>query len=452
MKIKKQAKKVIILLSVVLGLFLLIHNAIYYEYIGGYNSMAHMNYSKIVSHQYRFPTYQESYENYNPPLFHLVSGLIGRLTMKITGLDFYTSLNVYKIVGVLLAIGSLYFWYKIISTLKPKKDSLKAVFIILVFSLPVFHKMAVMFNTELPLMFLYSLTFWFLITKYYKHPSLKSTIILSLLTSTALLIRMSSLTLMASIFAGIFGLGLLKKISWKKVLKYLFIFLTIISITTSWFYIGRRDKDIYKAGRVSEPDIPFWQRQPIEFYTYIPFKFMMTYPIRLSQPLNHLIPIYYSEFWGDFWNYYSQRRFGVSVEARRNDHYVTTPQRVASLALQNQVNLPLTVIMLLGFIYLNLRVIRGLFSKSKSELWLVEAVFLCVSFLTWGGFLIMNVKYPNWKSDAVKPSYMLNIIPIFVYSGVIFLFNIIKKSKFIFYPVLIWLSLSTAINLWWAYY
>ena len=447
-------KKTLIYLSLAFGLLLLILNAINYPYLGGYNYTAHMNYAKIISHEFRFPSYQESYENYNPPLFHLVSGLTARLTSLITGFDFATSLTAYKVIGVLLAIGSLYFWYQIISLLKPKKAYFKLAFIILLFSLPVFHKVAVMFNTELPLMFLYSLTFWFFIKKCLKTPtpSYKSITILALLTSTALLIRMSSLTLMASIFAGIFGLGWLKRISWKKTFSYLFIFITIITITTSWFYIGRKDKDIYKAGRVSEPDIPIWQRQPIEFYTYIPFKFMMTHPIRLSTPLNHIIPIYYSEFWGDFWNYYSQRRFGISVETRFNDHYATTPQRVANLALQNQVNLPLTLIMLAGMFYLVIRVVRGLFQKTKSKLWLIEAVFLSVSFLTWFGFLIMNVKYPNWKSDAVKPSYMLNIIPVFIYSGVVFIFGVLKRFKFVYYPLLIWLSLSTVINLWWAYY
>ena len=179
---------------------------------------------------------------------------------------------------------------------------------------------------------------------------------------------------------------------------------------------------------------------------------MMTYPIRLSTPLNHIVPIYYSEFWGDFWNYYSQRRFGISVEARRKDHYLTTSKRVANLALQNQVNLPFTIIMIFGFLFLSQRVIKGLFSSTKSNIWLTEAVFLSTSLLTWAGFLIMNVKYPNWKSDAVKPSYMLAIIPIFVYSGVIFLFNVLKKYKFIFYPIFVWLCLATLVNLWWAYY
>lgn len=448
----KFIKKIILVIGLVFGLFLLIHNSYYYDYFGGYNATVHMNYAKIISHEFRFPSFKESYENYNPPLFYLVSGLIGRFTSQISGLDFYSSLNAYKVIGVLLAIGSIYFWHKIIQSLYPKRINLRTIFLILLFSLPVFHKVAVMFNTELPLMFVYSLTLWFFITHFFNKPSKKSIVLLALFITIALLIRMSSLTLFVSIFIGILGMGLLKKISWKKTLTYLSIFLTIIFISTSWFYIGRRDKDIYKAGRVSEPDIPIWQRQPIEFYTYIPFKFMMTYPMRLSMPLNHIIPIYYSEFWGDFWNYYSQRRFGVSAETRRSNHYITTPQRVANLALQNQVNLPFTIIMLAGFIYINLRVIKGLFSRSKPKIWLIEVVFLCVSFLTWIGFLIMNVKYPNWKSDAVKASYMLNIIPIFVYSGVIFIFNVLKKFKFVFYPVLIWLSLSTVINLWWAYY
>lgn len=445
-------KRFLMILGIGLGLFLLIHNAFYYEYVGGYNAPQHMEYAKIISGEFRFPTFQESYENYNPPLFHLVSGLMAKTASGITGFDFYTSLNVFKTVGVVLAISSIYLWYQIMQVLYPRKIKLNLALIILIFSLPVFHKVAVMFNTELVLMFLYSLTFWFFVRHYYPKPSLRGTVVLSLFVSLALLTRMSAFVLLASVFAGISMIGMLKIIPWKKTIAYLVIFSGIIFLLTGWFYIGRKDQGIYQAGRVAEPDIPIWQRQPLNFYTYIPFRFMMTHPIRLSTPLNHIIPIYYSEFWGDFWNYYSQRRYGVSVETRINDHFATTPERVASLALQNQVNLPFTVLMILGFGYLTLRVTKGLVSKAKSKLWLMETIFLFASLLTWIGFLIMNVKYPNWKSDAVKPSYMLNIIPIFVYSGVIFIFEVVKKYRYVFYPILVWLALASVINLWWAYY
>lgn len=445
-------KNLLIIFGIFAGLFLLIHNAYYYPYLGGYNSHQHIKYAKIISNEFRFPTYEESYENYNPPLFHLTAGLLAKLTSQLTGLNFYQSVNAYKVIGVLLAAGSIYFWYLIINCLYPFNKFLKLTFIVLVFSLPVFHKVAVMFNTELPLMFLYSLSFWYLLVKYFNKPSKKSIAVLALITSTALLVRISSITLFITFIFSIVGLWFLKKINLKKAILHLFIYLFIVFSLTGWFYIGRKDQGIYKAGRVSEPDIPIWKRQPIEFYTYIPFKFMMTYPIRLSTPLNHIIPIYYSEFWGDFWNYYSQRRFGISEQARYEDHYLTTPKRVANLALQNQINLPFTIIMILGFILLIYRFFKGLFYKKKSLIWLAEAVFLSVSLLTWFGFLLMNIKYPNWKSDAVKPSYMLNIIPIFIYTGVVFLFSNLKKIKFIFYPIMIWLVLSTLINLWWAYY
>ena len=78
---------------------------------------------------------------------------------------------------------------------------------------------------------------------------------------------------------------------------------------------------------------------------------------------------------------------------------------------------------------------------------------LLITFLvTWVGFLYSITFHGSLKGDSIKASYMLFILPIFVYFQVNFLFEVVKKNKYIFVPVVVWLTLTTVINLWWSWY
>ena len=310
-------KKVLILLVIIFGVSFMVHNAYHYPVNAGYDAGLHLRYTKIVSHQWRIPTFEETRENYNPPLFYLTSGLIGRLSSFISGQEFFTALKTWQYVSIFLASLSLYFWSLIIKKLHPKNKFLHAGFLVLLFSLPVFHKTIVMFSIETWFLFTTSLTFWFLINYFLNKPNLKNTLILSLLLTINFLTRMSAIVLLITVLAAFFGLIIQKKISLKKALVLITLLLSINLASTAWFYLGRPSQEVYGVGEGGQPTTPFFKRQPLSFYLDVPFKFMMTYPMRLTTPLNKLIPIYYSEFWGDFWNYYSQRRFGISVQARK---------------------------------------------------------------------------------------------------------------------------------------
>jgi len=422
----------------------MVHNAYFYPINAGYDASLHLRYADIVSHQWRIPTFKESRENYNPPLFYLASGLTGRIAQNLTNQEYLSAIKVWQYVSIILATVSLYLWYLIIKKLHPKNNFLQISFLVLLFSLPVFHKTIVMFSIETWFLFTTSVSFWFLITHFLSKPNLKNTFILSLLLVVNLLTRMSAIVLLITVLAAFLGLIFNKKLSFKKAFLFFCLLLVIIFGLTSWFYLGRPSQEIYGVGEGGEVEIPFFKRQPISFYLDVPFKFMMTHPIRLTDPLNKLIPIYYSEFWGDFWNYYSQRRFGISVIARKKDHYLTSGKRVASLALQNQINLPATLLIVSGFIYLVI--------KNRKKMNIPESLFLTFTLFTWLGFLTLLTKYPSWKGDSIKASYMLYNLPIFIYALTVFIFKVLRKYKYLFIPIIIYLSATTIINLIWSWY
>ena len=444
-------KKIIIPIAILLGLGLMFKNAYHYPPTGGYDAKLHLNYSKIISHEYRFPTFKESRENYNPPLFYLTSGLVTRAVSQLTNQDYATSLKSWQYLSVIMAAAGLYFWFLIFKYVYPKQKHFSWLFLGLTFSLPVFHKTIVMYSIETFFLFLTSLIFYYLAVKFIPKPTTRKAVILGLLTSLLLLTRMSAVVVLLTVITSLIGLLIIKKINLKQLVVFLLIILGFVFASTSWFYIGRSDQDIYGVGEGGEPDKPFFQRQPLSFYIDVPFKFMMTYPVRLHDPLNKLVPIYYSEFWGDFWNYYPQRRFGKEVSEIRKNRLVFTPKRAANLALQNQINLPITLLMLAGFFYALIKNIKKLFNKPDNK-WLIELSMLTLSILTWLGFLALLTKYPSWKGDSIKASYMLYNLPIYIYFLTTFLHFLYQKSRLIFIPVMVYLLVSSVINLYWSWF
>jgi len=428
--------KKIILAIVLIGSFVLVvHNASTYPYNAGYDAGLHLKYADIISQDWRIPTFAETRENYNPPLFYLVSGLVGRSF----------GYQVWQYVNVLLALVSLWLWYLVFGKLHPKDKIIPLVSVALVFSWPVFHKTIVMFSLETFFMFTTALGFWYFVTHFQGKTSLKKAIVLALIVVINLLTRMPGIILALTITAGMIGLGIKSKIAWGKISKFLAVFWLLLIVFTSWFYLGRNSEEVYGVGEGGEVDKPFFQRQPLSFYFDIPFKFMMTYPMRQNLPLNKMIPIYYSEFWGDFWNYYPQPRFGLSISEVRKNRELSNEPRIKSLVLQNQVNLLPTLLMVAGFVYLLLKNLNKKFV-------LPEAMMVAFAILTWLGFLSLLTKYPSWKSDSVKASYMLYALPIFGYATSLLVFQFLKKYRLLFIPSVVMLVLAAIVNLTWSWF
>jgi hypothetical protein len=107
--------------------------------------------------------------------------------------------------------------------------------------------------------------------------------------------------------------------------------------------------------------------------------------------------------------------------------------------------------MIVGFIYLLIRLVKKTFRKPDVN-WLIESMLMITFLVTWAGFLYAITFNGSEKGDSIKATYMLFILPIFVYMPVNFLFRVVKKFKIIFVPVSLWLVLVSAINFWWSWY
>lgn len=425
----------------------MINNAFYYPVNAGYDAALHLTYAKIVSEELRLPTFIETRENYNPPLFYLISGLVIRLNSYFFKLNFFQAAKIWQFINILLAITSIYLWIQIIRQLYPKspnKNYHLLLFVFVLLSFPVWYKTIVMFSIETWYLFTSSLYLWFFIIKFIPKPNFINIIILSLILIVNLLTKLNAFTLLVVTIIGLLGLVWIKRLVVKKLAVHFLLIIILVLSGSGWFYIGRSNQGIYGVGEGGEPDIPLLKRQPISFYTDIPFTLMMTYPMRQNQPLNKLIPIFYSEFWGDFWNYFPQRRFKQSMSVVKQNRENSLPQRIKALVLQNQINLLPTVLMVMGLLFLIYYLTKNIIHPNKTRL--IQVILLTFFIVNWLGFIFMLTKFPSWKGDSIKASYMLSLMPIFAYLLMIGLEKF-RSVKYLIIPLHIWLIAAVIINL-----
>lgn len=450
------AKKLLIISGLGLAVFYLIHNISHYPTHLGYIWGLNTRYAEILTTQWRLPSITETVEAYNPPFFYLISGLFAKIISQLFNKSFIDSIKLWPYLGAFLAMVALYLWYQIIDKLKPKDQLLKFTWAIWIFSIPVFQKMMPMYTSEPYSMFMTALIFWYFIKILQPKPTIKKTIILSILVSLTLISRVTSIIFLPTLSLAILGLRLIKRIHWPKAFKMLLIFITINAIIVGpvYYIILTRNKKITHPARAKKGNTTL-SKYGLSYYTDVPFKYMMTYPfrqdIRFNHPLNKLIPIYYSTFWGDYWNYYIQTRFNIDYQVRDENRYVVTDQRISSLVLQNRINLLPTLLLIAGFVF-QIITVTNQFSKKRNDQWLTETTLLVFVSLLWASYLYYLNYHLSWKSDNVKACYMIYALPIFVYFATKFLFEPLKKIKFIFIPVIIWLVLTTGVNFWWAWF
>jgi len=438
----------------IVGLILLLagiiffHNIIVYPPQGGFDYVRRTTYARIISQEFRFPTYAETTEVYDAPAFYFLSGLTARAISSVTRLQFLDALANVRFLTATLGLIFFYLWYKIFKKFYPKNKFGSVFFILFLASVPVFYRVGTMIVSELLTGFNAALTFYYFICHFLTKPSYKKSVILSLLISFGLLTRISFFSVTFAIFVGILILFMAQKKSLVGI-KYLTIMSLIILVFTGWFYLGRHQGKLLNFGTVKElyDQVPNHEPIRLDFYYDVPFKLMMNYPIRpyLSTP-SYFLPIYYSDFWGDYWNYFAQTRFGTNeFQAAKANRQAYSDARRQYLSWQVKVNLIPTLLMVAAFLYILITRSVAIIKNKANVKIIVEFIFSITVIFIWGSMVAILTKYPGGEGDWIKAPYTLLIIPIYIYLTSIFLFSVLRKIKIIFWPALL-ILLAAAIN------
>ena len=406
---------------------------------GGYDKDLHFAYAKILTFEKRIPTYDETPESYNPPPFYYLSGKLAQVFSPFFNDDFIESLKSWQMLVAGLVVIAGLAWWDIFNLLNRHKAQFSWLFIIWLLSLPVLNKMIPMYNLETTQFVLTSFIIWYFIKFFLPKPTFNRIIILGLISGLILSFRLMSFTLLLSLGLTIIYMAVIKKISWKKMLTLNLVFTLITLIIGGQFYYLYKDNGAFGEKMEDMAHISWWKRQPKTFYTDTFFRTTMRRPIRPNFP-NRFIPIFYYDFWGDYWNYFPQRRFGYTISDLRKDRQLISPERLNRLAWQNRVNLIPTLIIAIGYL-------SALFSIAKKQTKIGEILLMTFFMITFLAFFYMNHKFANlYKGDTIKASYMLYALPTLIFFAVKQLISW-QSIKIIFYPILFAVILAIGFNI-----
>ncbi len=143
------------------------------------------------------------------------------------------------------------------------------------------------------------------------------------------------------------------------------------------------------------PKQSFFARRPASFYTSLDVGTVFTHPYAPNY-LNHLWPVTYSDWWGDYWRYFDIPYENISTPPqlpRRYEH-----PRV----LQSYVGLLPSLLAGAGLVGLALIGIR----RCAPVLLVVAGSVVLLGLQ----FLVFQIAYPHPDGDTIKATYLLNAV------------------------------------------
>jgi hypothetical protein len=425
----------------------LLHNLLYFPPRGSYDAGSHHNYAEYLIKERQLPTREDTVHYHNPPLWYLIGSasiLFSEKYLQVT--DWRLAIKPWQMTNLIFAFGSLIFWYFTANLVFKKELKKNLVFIIGVFSLPVFIRVSSMLSIEPALMFFSSfLTFYFIKNLPHKT-NIKHLVIIGFSLGIAMLFKITCYP-----FVIVFGsLTVLKvwfydKKGFVKALLSGLLVGAIIFMLSGWFYIYKaKNYGLFASGRVYETRV-----QPPIFYSF-PFRLMMDYPLR---PLigNRFLPVMYVDFWGDVWNYFPQRRFGITAEHLRTvDREAFNSEKMATLIRQVRLNVFTSLVIIFGFVVIVLRRLKAatknLFSPKSFESATLMGLFL----VTFIGYFYFQWKAPSWDGSNIKPSHIVYIWPVPLLFAVEWLFSL--KVRWLRNGLLILLFIPTTFSIWFNWF
>lgn len=441
-------KPIILVVFGFLTLFLL-NNLLHFPPRNSYDASSHHTYADTLLTKNRYPVREETPHFHNPPTWYLIGSGSIWLTEKLFNLtDWRLSIKPWQMTNLLFGLGGLVVWFKIAQILF-KKDLKKSLsFIILLFSFPVYIRVTSMLSIEPALMFLSSLMFYyylqFCLTKKIK---LKQILIMGILLGIVMALKITGYAFVAT-----FGLLMVLAI-WFKDKQGLIkaglaglAIAVIIFICSGWFYVQKTQKyGLFTSGRIYKTRI-----QPKSFYFDIPFTLMMHYPIR-PYIGNRFFPVMYTDFWGDQWNYFPQRRYQISAEyLRTKNNQFITDQRLSDLQRQVRLNLITTIIMAIGFIVISIKHLKQILTFKFDQKALASLSLLLFFWVAFLGYFYFQAKAPSWDGSNIKPSHLVYIWPIPALFTIDYLFS--RKNKILKSALLVLLIIPTLVNIWFNWF
>jgi hypothetical protein len=170
-------------------------------------------------------------------------------------------------------------------------------------------------------------------------------------------------------------------------------------LSGGWFYLFTR----WRLGSVTAFNrAPEVASKPLAFFIGLGSGTLFSEPFR-SARIAQIIPISYTDLWGDYWGHFYLPSTDFSVWSA-----APPPQPLAYMARVNIVSLFPTALLLLGLGFGTVQLYNWLRWQRADGFALLQLVVIA----SLGGYLWFLVRYPHSVGDTIKAAYMLHVFPL----------------------------------------
>ncbi|OUX18478.1 MAG: hypothetical protein CBE17_01890 [Gammaproteobacteria bacterium TMED257] len=422
----------VIILFAVIGI-IGIYNILHYDSIEGYDAEAHYNYidhfSRYLPYEINLPDRDNSREFFNPPLGYLVPSvaqvicrnIINSKTLLEDCRPIYGTLA--QITQLILYMLTIFINIKILNLFFDNKKEIKFEYLILASLMAINYKTIIQIRGEpYILLFLSCLLYIFLrAEKRAFEVNNLSVVGFGLCIGLLALSRQWAFLLFPAFFILIFFVNAIQRLAY---IKFIFKSFFLGFLISSWYYFSL----LFRFGSFTafnkEPIGFSFSNQPINFY--IPnlsdIYLLFTKPIRPNFS-NQFVSILYSDFWGDYWGYFSFT--SRKLEEGRNQLLIGD-----YLARVNIVSLLVTLFLIYCFFNFRKQYPKMIFTRYIN-------LSIIISFI---GYLWFLISYPDLPTgDTNKATYMVQIFNLLLIPASIKLVNLRESRNIMYNPIVYYL-------------
>lgn len=422
-------------------------NAVLNDPNSGPDYTEHLRYVSALA-RFHLPAPLESSEYYSPPLPYLFPAFLMSCSI-----DLWWAAKCAQLLNALLSIGLTVYLIKICELINPGDVYLKLASVGFLGLLTVYYKTFAWVRGEPYVAFWAVIVFYFALLIFVRRAGRpRFTVALGLAIGLLALSRQWGLLLVPALicFAGILALKDRRELI--SYLRTLAVSLIISFGVAGWWYlILRSHQGSPMAFSIERAPRFAFSNQPSSFYFGLSINRLFNDPVRPGMT-NQLIPIFYSDIWGDYKSHFivhgrdtrtGERLRGQPLEDALTqtptpDWLVTNRSAVAPyLGRVNLVSLLPSAFALAGLLLGAIHLWRLMWHRAATDQTKSLALCMLVVGCSLAGYMWFLIMYPNVdQGDTIKATYMLHVFP-FVAIMVGNLLSVVHQKSSIAYLVIL---------------
>ncbi len=391
----------------------------HYDWLRGYDAYANSLYADVIRDHHRLPTETESGVWHTPPLFFFVAALI----------DSHRGMQVLDGIAALVVV---IFAGLIARELFPRSRALQLGALAFAGLAPVLTRTAVMYHPE-PLATALAVAGLYVVVRALARgrPGPWTGGLAGLLFGLGTLTRTWTLS-----FAAASCLALLVRARLNRerepVWGAALLVGVLLVLSLPWFIHQAREHGSPFAFNRPAPNESFFGRRPASFYTSLDVEAVFSHPYAPNY-LNHLWPVTYTDWWGDYWRYFELPYENISSPPALPPKYENPRVRQSYLGIAPSI---LAVAGLLGALVVGVR---------RRQ---VGLVLLPVAIIALGlEFLVFQIAYPHPDGDTIKAAYLLDAVAPLGVCAALALVSLSRAGRYVMIAVLLFLAYIAALDI-----